>query len=445
MNANPIRTHLVRWSTLATLVAGCSMSIAAPLPPTTPEGITLIEVVRELPVSQPEILWLRPGDGEGRTLLTYDADKSGKAACLDACAKEFPPLVAPRGAKANGDWSVVRRKDGVRQWAYQQRPLYIWSKEVTPGEVATNVGLTETANSKLAEDAVQAGSLMPPDGWQVARFEPAKVMKLPDAVDARVIRAVQAVALTDANGFTLYALDEKAQSEHPECVSSSCDVRWQPILAPALATEYGDFSVATRKDGSFQWAYKKRPLYTSSLDQLPGDALAANLDERFSVAQLTESFTPPNVSVRSLEGYGDALTLNGMTLYGGYSFEKRWGGRNLRDTFTNAYYKGKRLGTSACVDTVCLQSWQPLMAPAKAQSQGFWEPLQRADGSKQWAYKGYALYTHAGDKAPGQHYGQATYDFVKPGEEAAFKRVSYLQEISRASGGVGIYWNIAKP
>ena len=134
-----------------------------------------------------------------------------------------------------------------------------------------------------------------------------------------------------------------------------------------------------------------------------------------------------------------------MTLYGGYAFEKRWGGRNLRDTFGNAYYKGKRLGTNACVDAQCLQSWRPLVAPKNAQPQGYWEPLQRADGSLQWAYKGYALYTYAGDKAPGQHYGQATYDFLNTGEESMFKRISYLQEISRASGGVGIYWNIAKP
>ena len=34
------------------------------------------------------------------------------------------------------------------QWAYQSRPLYTWSQEEEPGEVATNVGLTETAKSE---------------------------------------------------------------------------------------------------------------------------------------------------------------------------------------------------------------------------------------------------------------------------------------------------------
>ena len=251
-------------------------------------------------MSQPEFLWLRPGDSNGRTLLTYAADGTGSATCLKECAKEFPPLVAPKGAKAVGDWSIVRRKDGVRQWAYQKQPLYTWSKEENPGEVATNVGLTETANSKLAEDAVVAGSLLPPDGWEVARFNPAQTMKLPDAVDARLIKAVQSVALTDADGFTIYSLDPKAQLDQSGCVTADCTVRWKPVLAPALASTFGEFSVVSRPDGSVQWAYQQRPLFTNSIDRLPGDVLAQKLDERFTVARLTESFSPPNVGVTFL-------------------------------------------------------------------------------------------------------------------------------------------------
>jgi predicted lipoprotein with Yx(FWY)xxD motif len=201
-----------------------------------------------------------------------------------------------------------------------------------------------------------------------------------------------------------------------------------------------------RADGSTQWAYKKRPLYTHSNDKLPGDAYGVGLDEHWSVAVITENFRPANVSVTALEGYGDALALNGMTLYGGYAFEKRWGGRNLRDTFTNVYAKGKQLGGAACADAQCLSKWRPFAAPANAQPSGFWEPISRRDGTKQWAYKGYALYSYAGDDAPGQHNGQATYDFEKfEGEGFDLQRVAYLKQISNASGGVGIYWNIAKP
>lgn len=419
---------------------------ASEIPATTPQGVTLVEVVRELPISQPEILWVRPGDADGRTLLTFHKDEAGVSRCTGECANEFPPLVAPRGAKAFGNWSIVKRDDGIRQWAYQSRPLYTWTGEQIPGEVATNVGLTETANSKFAEDAVVAGELLPPEGWEVARFTPGAPLSLPDGIDVRPVHAVQAVALTSSNGHTLYAFDGSAGSDGLTCTAAGCDTGWRPALAAALASGIGDFSVVKRRDGSGQWAYKGRPLYTYSDDQLPGDAHGADVDSKWSVAVLTRNFRPPKVDAAFLEGYGAALTLNDMTLYGGYAFEKRWGGRNLRDTFTNAYYKGKQLGGAACVDDDCLNTWRPFLAPDNAQPNGFWEPIAREDGRKQWAYKGYALYTYAGDEGPGDHFGQATYDFAEvEGSGFSFQRISYLQEISKASGGVGIYWNIAKP
>ena len=296
---------------------------AAAAPPaaqlTTPQGITLVEVVRELPISQPEILWVRIGDADGRTVLIHDKDKPRVSNCRRECAEEFPPLLAPRDAKAFGDWSLVRREDGTRQWAYQSRPLYTWVKEQAPGEVATNVGLTETANSKLAENPVVAGSLLPPEGWQVARFTPAAPIHVPDGVDVRLVPSVQAVALTNALGHTLYTFDGDASRAAQGC-GDDCDARWTPVPAPALAAGIGDFSVVARADGSRQWAFRKRPLYSYSEDRLPGDAHGAVV-EKWRVAVLTENFRPANVRTVALEGYGDVLTLNGMTRYGGYACE----------------------------------------------------------------------------------------------------------------------------
>lgn len=434
------RSALAVLSTCAALAPLAGWAGPAPVP-TNPPGITLVEVMRELPISQPEILWVRIGDADGRTVFTRDDGK-----CAAECAQEFPPLLAQRGARAVGDWTLVRRGSGQRQWAYQGRPLYTWAKEQVPGEVATNVGLTETANAKLAETPVVAGSLLPPDGWQVARFTPAAALSLPDGVDVRLVSSVQAVALTDARGFTLYAFDGDPKQDRQNCIASGCDARWLAVAAPALAAGFGDFSVVTRADGSTQWAYKKRALYTHGNDRLPGDAYGVGVDERWRVAVLTENFRPANIAVATLEGYGDALSLGGMTLYGGYAFEKRWGGRNLRDTFTNMYVKGKQLGAAACAEAQCLSKWRPFLAPADAQPNGFWEPVSRDDGTRQWAYKGYALYSYAGDSAPGQHNGQATYDFEQfEGAGFDYQRVAQLKEISKASGGVGIYWNIAKP
>jgi predicted lipoprotein with Yx(FWY)xxD motif len=70
------------------------------------------------------------------TLYTFDRDTlgSGKSVCNSNCAANWPPLAAKADAKAQGDWSLVLRDDGTRQWAYKGRPLYFWAKDSKPGD-----------------------------------------------------------------------------------------------------------------------------------------------------------------------------------------------------------------------------------------------------------------------------------------------------------------------
>jgi predicted lipoprotein with Yx(FWY)xxD motif len=426
--------------------SAASAAAGASLPQTTPDGVTLIEVSRELPISQPIVLFLRPGDDKGHTLFTYEKDAAGVSKCDSECSKEFVPFAAATNAKVGGDWSLVRRKDGARQLAYQGQPLYVWSKEQNPGEVATNVGLAETANGKFAEDPVKAGSLMPPAGWLVARLNPAKMVTMPDGIDARMVPTAEAVILTDFNGRTLYSFSGDAKQDAASCVVGQCERRWQPLVAPEMASGVGEFSLVTRSDGVKQWAYRKKALYLFDGDKLPGDVNGVGVDPRWTTAALTEAFRPARVGISNLDGYGNSLALDGFTLYGGYQFEKRWGGRNLRDTFTNIYWKGKKLGAMACDDDECLKVWHPFAAPADAVANGFWEPVTRSDGTKQWAYKGYALYTYAKEDAPKEHYAQAVYSFSKiDGNDAELKRAAFLEELGKTSGGAGIYWSVARP
>ncbi|MBE2244136.1 MAG: hypothetical protein IAE86_15380 [Burkholderiaceae bacterium] len=71
----------------------------------------------------------------GMTLYTFDRDTvAGKSACNGPCAANWPPLMAPAGATASGDWSIVTRDDGTKQWAYKGKPLYHWTKDQKPGD-----------------------------------------------------------------------------------------------------------------------------------------------------------------------------------------------------------------------------------------------------------------------------------------------------------------------
>jgi predicted lipoprotein with Yx(FWY)xxD motif len=73
---------------------------------------------------------------DGMTLYTFDKDAagSGKSVCNGPCATNWPPLMAASDASAAGDWSVVTRDDGARQWAYKGKPVYLWAKDQKPGD-----------------------------------------------------------------------------------------------------------------------------------------------------------------------------------------------------------------------------------------------------------------------------------------------------------------------
>ena len=74
-------------------------------------------------------------DGKGMTLYVFGKDETGKSNCNGECATAWPPLSAQTGAKAVGDWTIVVRADGIKQWAYDGKPLYTWTKDKKPGDV----------------------------------------------------------------------------------------------------------------------------------------------------------------------------------------------------------------------------------------------------------------------------------------------------------------------
>jgi predicted lipoprotein with Yx(FWY)xxD motif len=73
-------------------------------------------------------------DSAGMTLYSFDKDAGGKSSCNGPCAANWPPLQVTGDAKASGDWSIVARDDGSKQWAFKGKPLYHWSKDQKPGD-----------------------------------------------------------------------------------------------------------------------------------------------------------------------------------------------------------------------------------------------------------------------------------------------------------------------
>jgi len=407
-------------------------------PASTPPGIMLVEVHREEGFSSDQYFFTRLGDANGNTLFYNTADRK-------VSLENFEPVVAADGAVPFDDWTIVPHGN-VNQWAYQSHPLFSWALEEEAGQVATNFALYgpgPNGEAPLAEN--RRGALLPPPEWQVARFTPVETAVIPDGFNLQQIDSSQGVILTNYEGYSLYSY---SANEDPvsTCTDDDCYEKWTPVSAPALAIGLGEFSIIDRVDGTRQWAFRGQPLFRFKGDLLQGDVHGRNVHDAFQLALLKENFRPDGVEVVAQSGYGDIYTLNGKTLYFGSAFEKYWGGRNLRGSFEIAYFKGKRLGGDACVSEECLQTWRPFVAADDAVANGFWEVISRRDGNRQWAYKGFALYTNSEDEASGQMHGHSIYDIADvDGDEAVIARTKLLAEVGNALGGAGVYWSVAKP
>ena len=70
----------------------------------------------------------------GMTLYTFDKDTAGVSNCYDKCATNWPPLFATADTKAEGDFTIIDRKDATKIVAYKGWPLYLWVKDTKPGD-----------------------------------------------------------------------------------------------------------------------------------------------------------------------------------------------------------------------------------------------------------------------------------------------------------------------
>ncbi len=73
---------------------------------------------------------------KGLTVYTFDRDMagSGKSVCNGDCAVKWPPVMAGANATPMGDYSIITRDNGMKQWAYKGKPLYTWPEDQAPGD-----------------------------------------------------------------------------------------------------------------------------------------------------------------------------------------------------------------------------------------------------------------------------------------------------------------------
>ncbi len=211
-------------------------------------------------------------DAFGQPLYIFAGDTAGSSdsACLDNCARDWPPfdlpLVEPSSEIAHGDLSRIHRKDGAWQTTYKGYPLYYRAVEL--GERA------------VTGDAVDGQFFVARDYLvfiATARtFAPAGG------------NTVDGSFLTDGRGRTLYACLDDAPRTAAAAPISTCDRDCQ-VLRPIFAVPNGaptpvlpsTIAPATlgemvRPDGPLQFTYRGWPLYYFSDDVKAGSTAGHN-------------------------------------------------------------------------------------------------------------------------------------------------------------------------
>jgi predicted lipoprotein with Yx(FWY)xxD motif len=78
-------------------------------------------------------LLVTPG---GMTLYVYDQDPQGASACAGDCAQTWMPFAPATADTPFGDFTILARDDGSRQWAYKGKPIYIYQRDRVMGDTA---------------------------------------------------------------------------------------------------------------------------------------------------------------------------------------------------------------------------------------------------------------------------------------------------------------------
>jgi predicted lipoprotein with Yx(FWY)xxD motif len=262
---------------------------------------------------------------------------------------------------------------------------------------------------------------------------------MPDQIAIREVEDAGGLAFVNRDGMTLYTFAGRGGARALAALADQTE--WEPLLAPDLAHPVGQWSIIARRDGVRQWALRGKPLFTFAGDRVSGDANGVGLSKDWDAALAATFYLPPDVRFEQTLDRGKVLaTARGLTLYrrDGVALDTG-GGQSLRHGVPIRPGIGRNVGIKGC-EGACLQIWHPFVAPANAQPDGFWDITVRPDGTRQWVYQGYALYTFSGDKKPGDMNGNDIFNMVLTDNPNQVNNVG-----TPMHGTAGLYWTIAYP
>lgn len=254
---------------------------------------------------------LRNGDaGEQKGKPTCDAqkytDNAGlmspyppglelpEVATRPSCIDVWPPVVAKDNAKPVGKWTIIERKDGIKQWAYDEYALYTSVLDREAGDV---FGGSRLGGS--SEGGAQREPVGPP-------------ANIPPQFAVRVVSTGRLLTI-GATGRSVYYSDQDASGK------SNCDLdclrNWEPVLAPETVVPQADWSIIESSPGVKQWAFRKMPVYTRALDTKAASLEGSDVPGWHNVYTQKAPPPPPGFTVNDMHSGQVLGDEKGMTVY----------------------------------------------------------------------------------------------------------------------------------
>ncbi|MDA0995078.1 MAG: hypothetical protein O3A13_15805 [Proteobacteria bacterium] len=391
-------------------------------------------------------------DSAGRTLYTwpshklrngYSGETQGNPACYDevrtetaglmspyppgillpeldkrpSCTDLWPPVLAADDAEKIGKWTIVDRKDGTRQWAYDEQPLYTSAKDKETGD--TYGGTTRRYGGDSPANRVPIG---PP-----ARVPPGFAIKT----------TTMGRLLTTDKNFSVYVYD-KDTSDTSMC-DTECARTWLPVIAPAVARAVGEWSIIERSPGVRQWAFRQKPLYTHVLDARSWSLEGSDVEGWSNVytqmaPPIPELFTVQQTLVGEVLADSD-----GMTVYTYVCGDDSVDQLSCDHPDDTQVYRNAMCGGGEAEK--CLKMW-PYVQAEKGMigNSRAWNVIdidpktghkaspEQSDALSVWAYRDRPVVIYGGDRKPGDVNGAGTGEWrgQRNGLEAFWLRDDYL-------------------
>ena len=99
----------------------------------------------------------------------------------------------------------------------------------------------------------------------------------------KVMKMGDSSMLMTTKGMTLYVYDPDTAGK--ATCTGGCATAWPPLAASSSDKPVGKYTIVTRDDGSLQWAYNGKPLYTWRNDKAPGDMTGDGVGGKWHVAK----------------------------------------------------------------------------------------------------------------------------------------------------------------